>query len=157
MIDAKDKLYFVLLRAPFCHVRQAYIQRARVEHDRVTDARLWMEEQGYEAQQDVSPDALVTPDGREVVHAHGTSWALRSDVHTKRMAAAFEAAKVAQTESDTKSVVGSESLSMMVCPKCGDAIQHSAVCPACAAGKLGYRHRYTCVCGRVDLISKEAL
>lgn len=117
-------------------------------------AEMWAE-RGLEPVEDTASG--ITTDGREIIRAQGTAYALRPEVHAARLAAAFDAAKKAQPEPETKSVVGSESLSLLVCPKCGDALQHASVCPACAAGKIGYRHRYTCVCGGVDLVSKEPL
>lgn len=111
---------------------------------------------GYE-QVTVDDESVVTGDGRRVVEIVGCKVALRPEVHTERLSIAFEAAKQASPQAETKSVVGTESLSALTCPKCGDALQHTSVCPKCAAGKLGYRHRYTCVCGGADLISKEPL
>lgn len=103
-------------------------------------------------------DAEYMSDGRTVARAHGKIWAIPHDEMARAIEAAKRAALAAESaREETKSVVGTEELSVLVCPKCGDALQHTAVCPACAAGKLGYRHRYTCVCGAVDLISKEAL
>ena len=106
------------------------------------------------------PGQLMTHDGREVLWVDGVAFAIRLADHIARLRADMDeaiAAETARRAAETKSVVGTESLSAMVCPKCGDSLQHTAVCPKCAAGKLGYRHRYTCVCGGVDLISKEAL
>lgn len=102
---------------------------------------------------------VVTPDGRPVFWFGHDPWAPTMEAHTQRLQALFKRKKAQPSDKngETKSVVGTESLSAMVCPKCGDALQHTAVCPKCAAGKLGYRHRYSCVCGGVDLISKEAL
>lgn len=157
MIDSREKLYFLMLREPFPRVRTAFIQRTRVENDRIDDSRLWMEEQGFEAV-NVDASAVITEDGREVAHAFGRSWALRPEVHAERLSRAFEEkALPKEAQPETRSVVGTESLSAMACPKCGDALQHTSVCPSCAAGKIGYRHRYTCVCGGVDLISKDRL
>lgn len=99
----------------------------------------------------------ITTDGREIIRVQCAAYALRPEVHAARLAAAFDAAKKAKQEPETKSVVGTDSLSAIVCPKCGDNLQHTTVCPKCAAGKLGYRHRYACVCGGADLISKDAL
>lgn len=104
----------------------------------------------------------IMHDGREVLEVAGQAIALRLDVHAERRRHALEMAQRRETERreknpEHKSVAGTESLSSIVCPKCGDALQHTAVCPKCSAGKLGYRHRYTCVCGGVDLISKDKL
>lgn len=57
---------------------------------------------------------------------------------------------------DEKSVVGTEELAKATCPRCGDSLEYSAVCPACAAGKAGYPHRYSCVCG-VSFVTQEKL
>jgi rubrerythrin len=120
----------------------------------VRDARkssTTMHENGWERVTGLTPGAKTTPNMQPVVWVNGESWAMTPDEIKRRLA-------VERAESaETKSVVGTESLTQMVCPKCGDALQHTAVCPSCAAGKLGYRHRYACVCGVVDLISKEAL
>lgn len=106
----------------------------------------------------------IMHDGREVLDVGGQAIALRLDVHVERRRLALELAQKREVERrerekdpETKSVVGTETLSAIVCPRCGDALQHAAVCPKCAAGKLGYRHRYTCVCGGADLVSKDAL
>ena len=96
---------------------------------------------GYERVECESP---ITEDGRQVLRFNDRAYALRPEVHKERLATEFEAEKAARLASETKSVVGTESISTLVCPKC-------------AAGKLGYRHRYLCVCGGADIVSKEAL
>ena len=136
--------------------RVAWISRVKLEKRLSQSLVEHYESHGFER---VDAAGNLTSDGREVLMVEGVAMALRPEAHAERLALAFEAAKKArpEPEPETKSVVGTESLSAMVCPKCGDSLQHSSVCPKCAAGKLGYRHRYTCVCGGVDLISKEAL
>jgi len=150
ILNTEDHLFASLAGRPFAEVRAAYIALARLESGRRASVSAHMLQGGYEVVHGEN-----TPDGREIIKVLGQTYALRPEIHAERLAAAFDAAKKAQP--GTKSVVGTESLSAMVCPKCGDALQHTAVCPACAAGKLGYRHRYTCVCGGVDLISKDKL
>ena len=148
------RLIQVLFQSADADVRSAYIVRMSDALGRRNRVSAAMAGRGYERVDDMGP---VTVDGREVVRVSSEAWALRPDIHAERLAAAFDAAKKRQPEPETKSVVGTEALSAMACPKCGDSLQHTAVCPNCAAGKLGYRHRYTCVCGGVDLISREAL
>lgn len=151
------RLFLRMMMAPMKEVRSAYIMRVRAERGGSNRGRSAMLDYGFE--EVIVPDA-ITPDGREVVTAYGRRWALRPEIHAERLAQAFEMARQTLPQSedkDTKSVVGTESLSSMVCPKCGDSLQHTAVCPRCAAGKLGYRHRYTCACGGADLVSKESL
>jgi len=155
LIARKDAVFSEMMRLDFASIRSAYVARARVESGRKLFFTTQMLNSGYEEVPALGE--TTTYDGREILHVAGKSYALRPEVHAERLADAFEAAKKAQPEPETKSIVGTESLSAMVCPKCGDALQHASVCPSCAAGKLGYRHRYACVCGGVDLISKEKL
>lgn len=143
-----------ILTGPWDDVRAAFIARAQLRQGRASAAQSLIDA-GLERIQ-AARGSIVTDDGREIVWASGEAWALRPDVHAERLASALEAARE-RNDAETKSVVGTESLSQMVCPKCGDSLQHTKVCPACAAGELGYRHRYTCVCGGVDLVSKEPL
>jgi len=163
MINKDEKLVAILAGFPFHHVRTAFIARARIEAGRIADARAWMENNDFE-QVECAADTILTEDGREILRVHGKEWALRPAVHSARLNERMaEAIKMQaerssrEKEMETKSVAGTEALSTMSCPKCGDALQHAKVCPSCAAGKLGYSHRYTCVCGGTDLVSKEAL
>jgi len=137
-------------------VRAAYIVICKGEASKRQRGESALVEMGYEP---VTCDGLLTQDGRDVIELGGKKWALTPTAHAARLAAAFEAARQArpQPDSETKSVVGTESLSEMVCPKCGDNLQHTAVCSKCSAGQRGYRHRYTCVCGAIEIISKEKL
>lgn len=155
----EDKILIDLHRLPASTVRGIIRKWAACAVHMRTSIASSMEADGYDV---VDADGPLTNDGREVVRIHDTAYALRPEVHAERLSTAFDAGRQRQAgaqpkEAETKSVVGTESLSSMVCPKCGDALQHTAVCPKCAAGRLGYRHRYTCVCGGVDLISKESL
>ena len=110
---------------------------------------------GFEEVSDIH-DAYLTKDGRELIWVEGKPYALRPDIHKKRTEEALSAAKEENEKTETKSVVGTESLATITCPKCHDALQYSKVCPACAAGQAGYHHRYICVCG-VDFVTKERL
>jgi hypothetical protein len=148
-------LYKILLRYPISDVKKAYIDRILFESERIADLSARMDRIGFE-EVSAPTDALLTVDGREVLQVHGKKWALSPSAHTKRLEVEFSKHSKDQTL-ETKSVLGTESLSAMVCPKCGDSLQHTSVCPKCPAGKLGYRHRYTCVCGGVDLVSKDKL
>ena len=146
------RLFVRMAAMDFIDVRTAYISRIKSEKHRIESVREDMSKRGFEVVA-AGPRDVTTHDGREILWVHGAAWALRPEMHAAYLSGAFESAKNTQT----KSVVGTESLSQMTCPKCGDSLQHTSVCPKCAAGKLGYRHRYTCVCGGVDLISKDKL
>lgn len=138
---------------PIHVVRAAWAARVRIEKSLdIIEADLL--KRGYER---VVAEKSVTEDGRQVLHFNDRAYALRPEIHAERLAAEFEEVKAERLVSETKSVAGTDSLSALSCPKCGDYLQHTAVCPKCAAGKLGYRHRYACVCGGADIVSKEAL
>lgn len=112
-----------------------------------------MPDRGYE---EIFDDGDITPDGREIVPLYGKRWALRKDVYEKRFEEASSPNVVVPDEktAETKSVAGTDGPSIVLCPKCGDMLQYSTICPACSAGRAGYRHRYSCVNGCVDFASK---
>lgn len=151
-----ERLLEIMLNVPMDDARSAFITRSRVESGRIKDKRAWLLKNGFEPVVAAKGD-LLTADGRVVFWVRGKAFALTKDRHEERLAVSLAASRPTKPEPETKSVAGTEALSSMVCPKCGDSLQHTTVCPKCAAGKLGYRHRYTCVCGGVDLVSKEAL
>lgn len=155
MIKQTEKILSLLATEPIASVKAAYISRIKAEKDWMTHVEGRLLNDGYEI---VGASGLLTDDGRQVLRVGNKAFALRPEIHAQRLAEAFAAEQAEQVPtSDTKSVVGTESLSAMMCSKCGDALQHTSVCPSCAAGKLGYRHRYTCVCGGADLVSKDRL
>ena len=156
MFSKKERVFAAMMSASFDDLRAAFITRSKMKSSGTVSAQQFMDHQVYELI--TAPDnAVITDDGREILRVNGQAWVLQPEEHTERLRLAFDSAKERSTESEPKSVVGTESLSTMTCPKCGDMLQYTSVCPNCAAGKLGYRHRYTCVCGGTDLISKEAL
>lgn len=154
MLMKHEKILEYLDRLPIHIVRAAWIARCRAENERVDKLEDSLSKEGFER---VVADGIVTEDGREVLTIRSRSYALRKEIHAKRLADSFARSKKQQSVIEAKSVVGTESLSNLACPKCGDALQHTVVCPHCSAGKIGYRHRYICVCGAVDIISKDAL
>jgi rubrerythrin len=157
-----NKLFLRMKMLPNHEVTATYVAYQRSEHGNIERGCAAMADDGYE--ETTFPGRLL-PDGREVIEIWGRRWALRADVHAERLAQAMEharardasAASARPETAETRSVAGTEGLSVLVCPKCGDALQHSLVCPACAAGKAGYKHRYACVCGGVDLVSRDQL
>jgi rubrerythrin len=162
MITKTERISITLAQLDMASVQRLYDERAKMETDRQAGAQRYLERQGYELVS-VNTDKHVAPDGREIVWIDSSAWALRPEIHAERLnqriaeAQEREAAKRAAQAAETNSVAGTESLSALTCPKCGDSLQHTRVCPSCPAGKIGYRHRYTCVCGGVDLVSKEPL
>jgi hypothetical protein len=133
--------------------REQASKTVRVYAALLRDAEKAMQENGW-VQIDVHAGTIMH-DGQPVHWVKGKPFVLPPDEFKRRLARELDTARV--DTSETKSVIGTESLSTLVCPKCADSLQHTAVCPACAAGKLGYRHRYNCACGGVDLISKDKL
>lgn len=55
-----------------------------------------------------------------------------------------------------KSVASTEALASTPCPKCADAMLKSKVCPACSAGRIGYRFKYACPCG-FEFVTKDEI
>lgn len=171
MLSHTDRLHQFLSKFDHATVRTAYIQRVKEESGRIADTRQWMLDNGFELI-DAPADRLLTDDGREILRAHGKSWALKPEVHAQRLAEALEAQKqrdaadvgadrrvrpnTVDPDQTTKSVAGTEALAEITCPKCGDAMQRSHVCPKCAAGKAGLKYRYTCPCG-VEFVTKDKL
>lgn len=155
-----NKLFLRMKMLPREEVTRTFVAYQRSENGKEEKGRESMIARGYEITSDHGP---ITTDGREIIEAYGCRWALNVEQHSlalaERIAHATPHPPANQQEKpkDTKSVAGTESLSNMVCPKCGDALQHSIICSKCPAGKIGYRHRYTCVCGGVDMVSKDKL
>lgn len=155
-IDSRDRLYSSMLREPFAKVRTVFIQRARVEADRRVNERIWLEERGFEVVETTAGQRL-TDDGREILSAHGKSWALKPEIHAQRLAAAFAAAKRRDAAVDAQQAPPAEKISPpSVCTAvfdgvqvCGGNLVLGDVCPNCALGKSGVAATLTCdVCGR---------
>ena len=165
MLKTEEEIYAAMSRIDHATVRAVYIQRVREETGRIADTRQWMLDNGFDLI-DAPEGSLLTDDGREILRAHGKAWALKPEIHAQRLAEALAAQKQRDaadpdrtpppSDQTTKSVAGTEALAEVTCPKCGDAMQRSAVCPKCAAGKAGLRHRYTCPCG-VEFVTKDKL
>jgi len=151
MIDFRDKLYFLMLRTSFEHVRTAFVQRSRVENDRRDNERMWIEEQGFESL-DIPTDQLLTTDGREVLRAHGKAWALRPDIHAQRLAEALDQAR--QRDAAIAAQSTQPLTQLAICTAvidgnlCGGDLTLTPICPRCALGKQGVAQVLTCdVCG----------
>lgn len=147
-MNVADRLFLVLSRYSFVNVRSAFIRRSRLESSKIDTLRRLYTAQGWE-----HDDSSADPDH---ITIGGQRWVMSPVTKARRVSEELAAIK-ASREAQTRSVIGTESLSAMICPKCGDVLQHTNVCPACPTGKLGYRHRYNCVCGGVDFISKDKL
>ena len=160
MINQQERMTAHLSKFDFVLVRQAFIDRSRLENKRIADTRAWMLDNGFELLENIADDQYLTDDGREILRAHGKTWALLPEIHTQRQERAMdmERQRLARSkEPVTKSVVGTEKLANIVCPRCQEAMEHSTVCPNCAAGKTGFKHRYTChECG-AELVTREGL
>lgn len=145
-----------LLDENFLSVRSAFIVRARAESARISDAKQWLRDNGFE-QIDVQPDALLTDDGREILHAHGKAWALKPEVHAQRLAEAMEQVK----QRDAASAEQSQQQTDTTCTAlidgqlCGGTLINAPVCPRCALGKSGVAATVTCdVCGHVSAVMR---
>lgn len=160
MIDIKEKMFAL----PFADVRDGFIARARLESGRIADAREWMVRRGFEIIE-AEPGQVITPDGREIIHAHGKTWALRPAIHAARLAEAFEKERHREPPTNTSQDdhATGESMAAVICPQmvegkpCGGALNRRGVCPSCVTGKMGYKYRYTCESCGCDIVTKEEL
>lgn len=146
----------------FADVRAAWISRARLESGRIADTRQWMLDNGFEML-NVSADALLTDDGREILHVHGKAWALQPEIHSKRLTEAMEQAKQRDAALAVKNAASRPQSHPATCQSiidgqlCGGDLVAAAVCPKCALGKSGVTATLTCdVCGQVTAIMREA-
>lgn len=111
---------------------------------------------------DATADQLLTPDGREILRAHGRAWALRPEIHAKRLGEATEQARKRDAAmAEQKSQPAQTPSTPTVCSAlidgqlCGGNLVRAAVCPRCALGKSGVAATLTCdVCGHVSAIMR---
>lgn len=148
-----------MYEAPFSDIRAAYISRARLEAGRVATAQQMMIDNGFE-RVEITGDALLTDDGREVLRAHGKAWALKPEIHAKRRAEAIAAgvnAAVAVAASQQPATPPTTCTTLIDGQLCGGTLVKAPVCPRCALGKQGVAATLTCdVCGHVTAIMREA-
>ncbi len=158
MIDIKAKMF----ASNFADVRSGFIARARLESGRIADARQWMRDRGFEVIE-AQADQIMTADGREILRAHGKSWALQPEIHAARLAEAFEATRRKEPPNRQPPVSDGESIASIPCPQmsggrpCGGSLNLRPVCPSCVTGKLGYRYRYTCESCGFDIVTKREM
>lgn len=155
MITEKEKLKQRLLSLPQKEAEALILEWQATVIKNQQDLVVALLADGFEEVTDIH-DEYLTTDGRELMWVEGKAYALKLEIHNQRREEAFAEAARQNDEVETKSILGSEQLAAIVCPKCKEAVEYSTVCCKCAAGKAGYRHRYTCVCG-VDFISKDRL
>ena len=161
MLNAQEKLLKITSALDIAAVRAAYITRSRIESGRIADTRQWMLDNGFELIS-VSEDALLTDDGREILHAHGKAWALKPEIHAQRLAEAMEqarkrdAAMTDQQSQPTQPIQPPTACTSLIDGQlCGGTLVRASVCPRCALGKSGVTATLTCdVCGHVTAIIK---
>lgn len=152
----KSKVVTFMLAEQFSDVRSAFIARARVESMRIRDTACWLEDQGFE-RIDIPDGQLLTDDGREILHAHGKAWALKPEIHAKRLAEAMEQARKrdAAERQSQPAQPPTTCTSLIDGQLCGGNLVRAAVCPRCALGKSGVAATLTCdVCGHVSAIMR---
>ena len=159
MLNKKERLLSHIDTLTFDEVRSVFVLRSKVESGRIADTRQWMLDNGFEML-NVSAGALLTDDGREILHAHGKAWALKPEIHAKRLAEAVEQARqrdaaiaaqqAQQPEPQTPPTICTSLIDGQLC---GGTLVRAAVCPRCALGKSGVAATLTCdVCGHVTAI-----
>lgn len=157
-ITAQEKFLRLLDSLPLAFVRTQYIKKVLFEKARITEGIKYFTSEGFD-EVNVSETAHVTQDGIQVIRAFGRTWAMKPEIHKRKLAEAFETAQKQKQEEkeEPRDIGGSEILSVFACPKCGDLLQRTNVCPKCSIGRLGYKYKYTCACGKTEFISKEKL
>lgn len=159
MITEKEKMIALINSAKWEDVKSAYILRARLAAGRISTARQWMLDNGFE-QLDVQGDALLTVDGREVLRAHGRAWALLPEPHDRRREEAIAAgvnAEIAKRAAQQPQGQQTTCTSLIDGQLCGGTLVRAHVCPRCALGKSGVAATLTCdVCGHVTAIMRVA-
>ena len=142
----------VILSGAFDDVRSAYISRAKWESGRIADTRQWMLSNGFELIS-VSEDALLTDDGREVLRAHGKTWALTKEEHDKRLQEAFAQQEAFQEESKNDISSASFCLRIIDDTPCGGELLVKKVCPSSDLGRRGIKRISKCsVCETVSIL-----
>lgn len=148
-----------ILSADFRAARDLWIYRAKHEAGRIADSARAMLDKGFE-RVEVTGAALLTDDGREVLRAHGKTWALKPEIHALRVAEAMERARqrseamAAQQQPATPSTTCAALIDGQLC---GGTLINAPVCPRCALGKSGVAATLTCdVCGHVTVIMRGA-
>ena len=151
MLIEKDKLFAELARYDAKTVRAAYIAMMRFENGRILSLRQRMRDNGFELL-DVSEDQPLTADGREILRAHGKSWALCPEIHAARLAEALDQAR--QRAAAMAAQQQKQQAPATVCQAiidgqlCGGTLSATPVCPKCSLGKQGVSQIMTCdVCG----------
>lgn len=146
----------IIMQADIVTARRLWISRVRIESGRIADARQWMLDNGFELL-DLPEGLLLTDDGREVLRAHGKTWALLPEVHAQRLAEAMEQVK----QRDAASAEQSQQQTDTTCTAlidgqlCGGTLINAPVCPRCALGKSGVAATRTCdVCGHVSAVMR---
>lgn len=154
MLSSLERAFAV---EPLGVIRKQWIQRCLTERANTDGARAWMLNNGFECV-DISSGQLLTPDGREVLHAHGKTWALTVEAHAQRLAEAMEQARQrreamgAQQQSPAPSTTCTALIDGQLC---GGTLIMAPVCPRCALGKSGVTATLTCdVCGHVTAVMR---
>lgn len=150
-----------VLSGTYHDVRTLWIYRAQVEAGRISSAREMMAALGFECV-DIPADQLLTDDGREVLRAHGKTWALRPDIHAQRLAEAMEQARKRDASlAEQQPHPAQPSPPPTVCTSlidgqlCGGNLAMHMICPNSALGKSGVAATLTCdVCGHVSAIMR---
>ena len=130
----------------------------------VSDQRAAMIEAGWE-EVVVHDNVLAVGDGddfRPVLRVGDKAYALRPELHAKRLAEAMEqarqrdAALASQKEHEANATTQATTCTTLIDDQlCGGTLVRSAVCPRCALGKSGVAATLTCdVCGHVTAIMR---
>lgn len=157
MITEKEKMAALINSVKWEDVKSAYVLRARLAAGRISTARQWMLDNGFELI-DLLEGPLLTDDGREILRAHGRAWALRPEIHAQRLAEAMEVARqrdAAMAAQQQPATPPTTCAALIDGQLCGGTLVQAPVCPRCALGKSGVAATLTCdVCGHVTAVMR---
>lgn len=141
MMTKQEKLKALMLALPVKVVRRVFTEWKTITDARINDVRAAILADGFE-EVAAPADAAALPDGREILHVGGQTYALPIDVHRERLEAAMQAAKSQQHVPQPQRP--GEGLTAVLCPLCHSAMAKSPICPNCAKGKQGYKILCSC-------------
>lgn len=97
---------------------------------------------------EIPPGTLITPDGREVLWVDNQSYALRPEIHARRLSEGITEAKqriiTTPTQKKKPEQAPGEAITSVLCPVCYSIMAKFPVCPRCDKGRDGFK--ILCIC-----------
>lgn len=158
MLTVRSKTLSCMMKDTISEVRAAYISRVHYEKGRIAEWRELLLSSGFVECSDCdivdAGDKLYTTDGRIVIRAAGSVWAITIEQH-KAMVATGIRRGIHRDQEMQKKDQSATCTTLIDGQLCGGSLIMSSVCPRCALGKSGIAATLTCdVCGHVTAIMR---